>query len=276
MKTNGGVYMKDNKIFYVYEWFKVETGEVFYVGKGSNDRYRVTRNRNKHFKRVYNEYECDVRIIHENLTEEEAYELEAHVIKKYREAGYGLTNMSDGGKGGATGVVRDEEYRNKFRGSNNPMYGRPWWDENTPQNKIDEWRSKLGLKGEKNPAYGKPFHERMNAETYASWLEAHKGIVGEKNPNYGNRKLSKKYKENPELSKEKQSRPASQNGRAKKCEMYTLDGELVGVFDYIGACAEYMIKNNICRTKNVNQVRGYITKSIKTNKPYLKHYFKTY
>lgn len=172
--------MEDNKIFYVYEWFKVETGEVFYVGKGSNDRYRVTRNRNEHFKRVYNKYECDVRIIHKDLTEEEAYELEAHVIKKYREAGYELTNMSDGGKGGATGVVRDEEYRNKFRGSNNPMYGRPWWDENTPQNKIDEWRSKIGLKGEKNPAYGKPFHERMDAETYVGWLEAHRGITGEK------------------------------------------------------------------------------------------------
>lgn len=268
--------MDNNKIFYVYEWFKVETGDVFYVGKGSNDRYKNTRGRNEYFKRVYNKYECDVRIIHNNLTEEEAYALEVSTIKEYRERGYELANLSDGGKGGASGVVRDEEYREKFRGSNNPMYGRPWWDENTPQHLIDEWRSKLGSKGEKNPSYGKPFHERMDAETYSGWLEAHKRITGEKNPNYGNRKLSQKYRENPELSKEKQSRPAAQNGRAKKCEMYTLDGNLVEVFDYIGACAEYIIKNNISRTSNVNQIRTYITKSIKTNKPYLKHYFKTY
>lgn len=58
--------------------------------------------------------------------------------------------------------------------------------------------------------------------------------------------------------------------------MYTLDGELVGVFDYIGACAEYIIQNNISRTKNVGQIRDHIAKSIRTNKPYLKHYFKTY
>lgn len=38
-------------------------------------------------------------------------------------------------------------------------------------------------------------------------------ITGSKNPNYGNRKLSQFYKEHPEISKEKQSRPGKRNGR---------------------------------------------------------------
>ena len=36
---------------------------------------------------------------------------------------------------------------------------------------------------------------------------------GENNSNYGNRKLSQFYKEHPEIAKEKQSRPGTQNGR---------------------------------------------------------------
>ena len=42
-------------------------------------------------------------------------------------------------------------------GSKNPMYGRPWWDENTPKEKIEKWHEhKKGIQaGEKNPFYGK-------------------------------------------------------------------------------------------------------------------------
>ena len=40
-----------------------------------------------------------------------------------------------------------EESRQKLRqrmsGDKNNMYGRPWWDENIPQEKINEWRKNL-------------------------------------------------------------------------------------------------------------------------------------
>ena len=38
-------------------------------------------------------------------------------------------------------------------------------------------------------------------------------MTGVNNPNYGNRKLSKFYKEHPEIAKIKQGRPGKQNGR---------------------------------------------------------------
>lgn len=45
----------------------------------------------------------------------------------------------------------------------------------------------------------------------------YKGKYGKDNSNYGNNILHQKYAQNKELSKEKQSRPRSQNGRAAKC-----------------------------------------------------------
>ena len=38
---------------------------------------------------------------------------------------------------------------------------------------------------------------------------------GKNNSNYGNKKLSQFYKENPDIAKQKQSRPGKQNGRYK-------------------------------------------------------------
>ena len=35
---------------YVYEWYNVDTNEVFYVGKGRNNRMHSMKNRNQYFK----------------------------------------------------------------------------------------------------------------------------------------------------------------------------------------------------------------------------------
>ena len=49
-------------MFYVYEWFIVDTGEIFYVGKGCNHRYKV-RKHNKFFNDMIKRYKCDSRIV---------------------------------------------------------------------------------------------------------------------------------------------------------------------------------------------------------------------
>lgn len=36
---------------YVYEWYNVDTNEVFYVGKGINNRMHSMKNRNQYFLR---------------------------------------------------------------------------------------------------------------------------------------------------------------------------------------------------------------------------------
>ena len=127
------MYKLDKK-YYVYEWFNVVTGEVFYVGKGIRNRYCQLSGRNQYFIDYFNTHECESRIVYENLTEQEAYEKEKELIKYYREtSNFRLTNVTDGGEG------------NPFKlGELNPKFG-----------KGEE------IKGEKNPFYGQKHTERV-------------------------------------------------------------------------------------------------------------------
>lgn len=266
----------EKRIYYVYEWFKKETDEVFYVGKGKGNRYKSLRNRNPYFMNVYNKYETDVRIVKENMTERESLEFEYELIKRYRNQ-FGedcLTNLTSG-MDGYIGFTRTELSKSKIRGENNPMFGRTWWDENTPQEKIDEWKKKTVHYGEDNAMYGVSPRERMSEEVYEQWLKKQReNKIGEKNPNFGNRKLSQIYANDRELAKQKQSRQGAQNGMAKSCSMYDMNDNLIGEFSYIGECAKYMIDNGLTRSKNINTVRGNISSSIKNNNPYSNYKFK--
>ena len=38
--------MENKNDFYVYEWFNIDTNEVFYVGKGRGKRYKEVKRRN--------------------------------------------------------------------------------------------------------------------------------------------------------------------------------------------------------------------------------------
>lgn len=65
-------------------------------------------------------------------------------------------------------------------------------------------------------------------------------LFGENNPNYGNHTLSEKYRSNPELSKEKQGRPGTRNGRARSVKLFDDDG-VSHAFGTIKDCAEYIV-----------------------------------
>lgn len=40
-------------MFYVYEWYNIDTNEIFYVGKGCGERYKQATKRNKLFQENY-------------------------------------------------------------------------------------------------------------------------------------------------------------------------------------------------------------------------------
>lgn len=82
--------------YYVYEYFIKENNDVFYVGKGTRNR-AWKDNRNAACEQIKREYEWDIKIVKENLTEEEALELEKQLIIQYRESGDILTNILPGG-----------------------------------------------------------------------------------------------------------------------------------------------------------------------------------
>jgi hypothetical protein len=80
--------------YYVYEWLR-EDGTPYYIGKGEGFR--------AYCKRPYRPLDKSrIRIIKDKLTEEEAFNLEIELIKKYgrQDLGTGiLKNKTDGGEG---------------------------------------------------------------------------------------------------------------------------------------------------------------------------------
>jgi len=111
--------------FYVYVHRRVDTGEVFYVGKGSGPRYKDRRGRNRHWHCVERGRGFVAEIVISGLQEWAAFEIEADLIALYgrNDIGYGpLTNTSDGGEG-ASGTIFTDAMRavisNRQRGDGN-------------------------------------------------------------------------------------------------------------------------------------------------------------
>lgn len=113
--------------FYVYEHWRMDREEPFYVGKGKGKRAHNMYARNKHHLAIQNKvhregFAIEVRIVLSGLTEEEAFSLECERIKFWRDQGIDLANLSDGGEGGSSGVQRvfTEEHKAKLRKPKTP------------------------------------------------------------------------------------------------------------------------------------------------------------
>lgn len=123
-----------SKVFYVYEWYNTETGEVFYVGKGTGDRYKNTRKRNKTFLDYIENNKVDVRIVWRGESEEEAFNKEIEITNKYKEMNQCQCSLAKPGHGGCHfvwtdemkenwskhNVMKNENQRERMR-NNNPM-----------------------------------------------------------------------------------------------------------------------------------------------------------
>lgn len=132
-----------NNIYYVYEWFDVDSGYVFYVGKGKYNRASDLCRRNNLFTTYYSTHQCDFRYIRKNMIEEEAYALEREIILHYKHISQCHCNIDDGGRRGGA-----------MKGELNPMFGV------SPKERMDEktywqWRENhKKIVGDKNPNYG--------------------------------------------------------------------------------------------------------------------------
>jgi len=93
----------------------------------------------------------------------------------------------------------------------------------------------------------------------------HYSHYGEDNPNFGCDTLKKKYAENPELSKLKNSRPGIKNGRCRMVKLIDITNGVEKSFDYIRQTAQYLIDNGFARAKKVDSVSNRITMAIENN-----------
>lgn len=113
--------------FYVYEHWRMDREEPFYVGKGKGKRAHNMHARNRHHLAIQNKvhregFAIEVRIVLSGLSEEESFALECERIKFWRDQGIDLANLSDGGEGGSSGVPRvfTEEHKAKLRKPRTP------------------------------------------------------------------------------------------------------------------------------------------------------------
>ena len=139
-------------MFYVYKWFIKSTNEVFYIGKGTKNRFKQVSKRNKLFKEVYKNNDCDVQIIEYFDKEEDAFKKEYELICYYKSIGQCKCNLDNGGKGGCNFIWTPEmkEYYSKYNVMKNEKQRKRMSKENPMKNK--EIAKKVGIK------HRKPFY----------------------------------------------------------------------------------------------------------------------
>lgn len=120
-------------MFYVYEWYIVDTNEIIYVGKGCRNRYKVTKH-NKMFNEMIKRYNCKSRIVKTFDNEKDAFEYEFIRINELRDKNQCVCNIYNGGTGGTVSwwneerkkqysinnVMKSEKQRERMK-KNNPM-----------------------------------------------------------------------------------------------------------------------------------------------------------
>ena len=108
---------------YVYKHTRLDTNEVFYIGIGSQNKYKRAFSlikRNSFWRNITSKTEFLVEIIQDGLTWEQACEKEKELISKIgrRDLGLGtLVNMTDGGDG-TFNVKHSYEWHEKQRKNN--------------------------------------------------------------------------------------------------------------------------------------------------------------
>jgi hypothetical protein len=169
--------MTTSGTFYVYEHWRLDRDECFYVGKGKGNRAYSTKDRNRHHKAICAKlsregFAMEVRMVATGLSEKEAFVLEIERIAFWRSAGVDLVNLTNGGEGASgykptakmreylslvnTGKKRSEETKRKL------SEARKKWDFS------EETKKKISNTLRGRPAHFKGRHHTEEAKAILS------------------------------------------------------------------------------------------------------------
>lgn len=88
----------DKQEYYVYEWYIEGENVPFYVGKGKGNRAYVPHldsfGNPYPCQKIWDDNDCEVTILYDNLNEFEALSIEKQLIRGYKSYGIALSNLS--------------------------------------------------------------------------------------------------------------------------------------------------------------------------------------
>ena len=100
-------------MFYTYAHYTPQ-GRLFYIGKGQGRRAHMFHKRSQHWKNVVSKHGVpDVQILSNWDSEAEAFDHEKLLISCFRDMGYKLCNLTDGGEG-SSGFKHSEQTKSKL------------------------------------------------------------------------------------------------------------------------------------------------------------------
>lgn len=209
--------------YYVYEWIDSKTFEPVYVGKGKESRcYLINKKRNQLLSEYLQNNEIIAHILHDNLTENEAFEYEIFYINEYKYIyGYDIYNLSEGGQFGGL----KKQYR---------LF-------NTNYHRLSEDEKKNmsnRMSGEKNPMYKKSVYDVL--------VEKH-----------GKEYADKKWKE---MNDKRIQTMKNRKGTANKRVAIDLfkNNIYIQTFSSLRSLDEYLLSNNIVKTSVRKKVKQFI------------------
>ena len=141
-------------MFYTYVHIRSDNDQVFYVGKGKDDRMQSKRSRNKHWHNIVAKVGYRVEYVGLWFTEAEAYDHEKSLIAYYRSQGARLCNQTIGGEG-VVGLSHSNESKAKFSASTKAM----WDDPDLKKERMDAMRK--GWQSEKSKEKARKNLEKM-------------------------------------------------------------------------------------------------------------------
>lgn len=129
-------------MFYTYAHVRNDTNKIFYIGKGNGKRAWSKFGRNNYWNRIVNKHGFTAQILAEWKEEKEALDHEVLLIACFKNMGYDLVNMTDGGD--------NPPSKKGLTGEKSHMFGKKHADETIAKMRIVKSGKGNGFFGRKH------------------------------------------------------------------------------------------------------------------------------
>ena len=152
--------------FYTYFHTRNDTGKIFYVGKGKDDRAYDFR-RNDLWNKITAKHGREVLILEHFEHEEDALSHERYLIESLKSLGFDLANMTDGGEG-ISGFEFTQDSKDKMSESQKKRFEDPAQREAVRVSKLGKPRA-ASISPKLSALFkGKPHSAEWNAKVSAA------------------------------------------------------------------------------------------------------------